>query len=214
MNTPIPSVRAERPDLPPAVERVLAKLCAKDAKERPASMDEVIALLEPLRPRQMEPAPIAARAAAAALDLGIAAVVTAALGFALIMLGHWVGLTLDSDRFVKVVWAVVFPASQIVPEAWFGTTPGKRLFNLEVVRENGAHPGALALVFRFLLRWPGVLALVPTLPWQVAVAISLLQFVAIGAAGVAYFVLKGRTASEALTRRRVVYRRSPFVVPA
>ena len=41
INTPLPSLRAERPDLPRSVQRAIEKMCAKDPGHRPADMAAV-----------------------------------------------------------------------------------------------------------------------------------------------------------------------------
>src|SRR5205085_492719 len=46
---PIPSVRARRPDCPRGIDTLCRRMLAKDPKDRPASMNEVVAELERLQ---------------------------------------------------------------------------------------------------------------------------------------------------------------------
>jgi serine/threonine protein kinase len=49
MERPAPSLRTARPDVPPALDEAYQKMMAKRPEERPASMAEVISLLEPCK---------------------------------------------------------------------------------------------------------------------------------------------------------------------
>ena len=69
MNHPLRPVSTARRGLPPAVDGVLARLCAKDPTQRTQTMGEAIALLETLRPRAVVIAPLMARITAACLDV-------------------------------------------------------------------------------------------------------------------------------------------------
>ena len=68
MSTPLPRVTLAREDLTPAIETALAKMCSKDPEGRPASMAEVVRMLESLRPRPLVPAPLFGRIVATVID--------------------------------------------------------------------------------------------------------------------------------------------------
>lgn len=156
MNTPLPSICALRPELPPGLDRALATLCEKDPAKRPSSMDDVAALFEPFRPRPLEPATIMSRATAMAIDAMLLGVVAGLLGGLALGIDKLVGFSVVPDYVFGLVFVAAAAAAQLGCEAWFGTTIGKWLFNLEVVRVDGAAPGRVALVARFLVRFPGL----------------------------------------------------------
>lgn len=207
MNTPLPSIRDARPELPPGVDRALAQMCEKDPAKRPASMDEVAALFEPFRPRPLEPATFMARAFAAAIDLSIVlgACAIAAAGASI------VEESLHVDVVPTIVWrpffALLLTLWQLGAEAWFSTTFGKWLFNLEVVRADGAAPSRTTLFVRFLLRYPAVVGcLVPGGPLWLAILAFALQGLAYLMGAVAFPIYGRRTLSDLVTKTRVVYR--------
>jgi uncharacterized RDD family membrane protein YckC len=203
MNTPLPPVTRARPDLPPALDEVLGRLCAKDPEKRPATMEEVLALLEGIRPRPLHPAPILARGAAMTVDwLLILLVLLALVGADAVLLRKGMpGLLL------AVVWSGSIAALVLLPELRRGTSAGKALLHLGVVRADGVRAGTGALVLRFLLRYPVALAIhgdktgsvVDLIGWGV-------QGLVIAAGVVCYLVTQGRTLSDVITRTRVVYR--------
>jgi hypothetical protein len=49
-DAPVPSLRAARPDVPPALDDLFQKLVAKTPADRPQSMDAVVAALDAVRP--------------------------------------------------------------------------------------------------------------------------------------------------------------------
>ena len=221
MNTPIPPVVAERPDLPPATDRVLAKLCAKDPDDRPATMAEVERLLDSLRPRKIQLAPFFARATAACIDAfaaGLASVIVALLLVGIgslissspIPLPHWVSRALAPTILVLVATAAGVVVL-VLPELWHQTSIGKFLFEIAVVRPDGTRPGTLAITGRLLLRFP-VVAVIPlagidAITEEAIVAAFLVQVLAWLCGAVCYFVKDGRTLSDLVTRTRVAYRR-------
>lgn len=207
MNTPLPSIRALRPELPPEVETALARLCEKDPERRPASMAEVAALFEPLRPRPLEPATIMSRATAFAIDMCLVSVVLTLIEGAS-MLVQRTGLDgLVPEFLFGLVEFAALATSQALSELWLGTTFGKWFFNLRVVREDGAAPSRLALGARFLVKFPGALVfLVPGAGGRVKIVFLGLQTLAMAAGFVCWLVTRGRSASDVLTKTRVVYR--------
>jgi uncharacterized RDD family membrane protein YckC/tRNA A-37 threonylcarbamoyl transferase component Bud32 len=214
LNTPLPSVRELRPDLVPAIDRVLGKLCAKKPEDRPASMEEVAELFEELRPRPLETATFAARLFAYTIDMTI---VTFACGVVLAVfaaLRHWLNFDLPDVVGLAVSAALLF-LEQYAFEAWLGTTPGKWLFNLEVVAADGSAPRRTNLLFRFLIRFPIVLAVLApisrTIVWIVCLNLQAISYLIAAGAFAAY---RGRTVSDLVTRTRVVHRSSNATRPA
>jgi tRNA A-37 threonylcarbamoyl transferase component Bud32/uncharacterized RDD family membrane protein YckC len=212
MNTPLPSVREVRPDLPPAIDRVLAVLCEKDPAKRPAKMEEVAALFEDLRPRPLEPATFMARFSAMSIDVGLM-FAAGALASVVYFGSHELAAEyLGGFQIVpKYVSFLLFVAAVIVlnfgAEAWFQTTPGKWLFNLEVVRADGAAPSRTALFARFWLRFPFVIGfMAPHAVEWLSLTATGLQTLAVLAGAIAFVAAGGRTLTDLVTRTRVVYR--------
>ena len=212
MNAPLPSLAEARPDLPASVHRALARMCAKDPAARPASMEEVVRLLEALRPRRVRPAVFATRAAAFAADVVVIFVVAAAFESAAIHVADWTGASVAVEIAATALWVAAVFALQWGLEARLGASVGKLLFGLRVVREDGAAPSRRALAARFLLRLPSVpgsllpVGLLPGL--HLAVGILQLAAVVVGAAWCAF--TGGRTLSDVLTRTCVGYRDREF----
>lgn len=221
INTPLPNLAAARPDLSPSVDAVLAKLCAKDPEERPASMDDVARMLESLRPRVVSPAPLLARGTAHMID-GFGALTA---GAAVALVFHGIGALVEElpgripdwmTRFIglpiMVLGATAAAAALLLlPEIWYRTSIGKVLFDLRVARPDGTRPGVLSLVARLALRFPFFvvipLTFVGPIEGAVVVAAVALQLVAELAAVVSYFARGDLTLSDLMTKTRVVYRR-------
>jgi uncharacterized RDD family membrane protein YckC len=209
MHGTLPSVVARRPELPSSVDEVLALLTSKDVARRPPSMRDAARLLEGLRPRRVEPAPLAARGAALAIDLvlyaaAVAAVVAGARGLAAL-----VGVPALAAWVADPVAAVLFVVMQLGMERWYGGSVGKLLLHLEVVREDGGKPATSALVRRLLVRIPAIpFFFVPDmlLPQVVQRGLGLLVL-AVLLAGAVSHAITGRTLSDRWTRTRVAYRR-------
>lgn len=156
----LPSLHELRPELPPALDDVLARLCAKDPAERPADMDEVLELLRELKPKPMRLAPFLARTFSAGFDLAVLAVVAGALQ-ALVLFGH----TQVFDRApgiaeyflgdLPMFAAAVFTLMGL--EWRIGCSVGKYLFNLRVVRADGSALTMRDAVLRTALRFPALL---------------------------------------------------------
>jgi uncharacterized RDD family membrane protein YckC len=203
MNSPLPAVTDARPDFPTALDEVLGRMGAKDPGERPATMAEVLAMLEGLRPRPLNPAALVARGAAYTID------------WALLLLLAVASLSLDKIPFMggtpafvqSLILAGAGVALLLLPEMRWGTTAGKSALNLGVVRADGVRAGKGMLVLRFALRYPVLLAISPTKEWNVVDATGFaLQGLTVGVGVVCYFVTQGRTLSDLITRTRVVYR--------
>jgi uncharacterized RDD family membrane protein YckC len=202
VSTPLPPVRPLRPDLPPAVDAVLARMCAKDPQERPRSMDEVIELLETLRPRRLVLAPAPFRAAAFAVDLLCVGTVEAALMY---LVGETLGHGALAGWLDEVALTVAAAPLLLLVEARWGATLGKRLFRIGVLRDNGAAASLAQHVARFAVRFP--VLLIPTPPqlgWLFAGAWALQALaLALGAGWMA--ATRGISFADRVTRTRVAY---------
>jgi uncharacterized RDD family membrane protein YckC len=212
MNRPLPSLLREDPDMSPVVQAALEKMCSKRPDDRPQDMGEVIELLEEARPRPIEPAPIAIRTSAVAVDL---------IFFTFVLVIPYVILNLLSGedvhpetRWITVVAAGVFlTLSQFGLEWWKGTSIAKYAFNLRVVRHDGlpAKPGPLLL--RFLLRFPIVIPmLIPPIAGRGEQLFNLLQLSAVAAGILCFFIFKRRTLSDLVTRTRVIYQGTGILI--
>jgi hypothetical protein len=208
MNAPLPSVTAQRPDVPVAVDRVLARMAAKRPEDRPASMAEVLALLEGLRPRAVTRAPLVARGLALGIDLVVYSVLIAAVQWGLTRLEPWVRVTwLEALGGVLAVGLAV--ATQFGMEARHGGSAGKLLLHLRVLSDTGGRPRRRALLARLLLRFPALpYLLVPSeaMPHWLDLGVAWLQGLAFLAAIVAFLVTRGRTLTDLVTRTLVAYR--------
>jgi uncharacterized RDD family membrane protein YckC len=221
MNTALPHAVAARPDLPPAVDDVLARLCAKDPAGRPAKMAEVAALFESLRPRVVTPAPLFTRGAAHLFDVTVAGVtggVVALVLYALRMLiidvifpaRKWLE-DYDGAPIVVLASTAAMAAVLLLPEMWYRTTLGKVLFDLRVARADGTRPGVLALVGRLALRFPALFVM-PLMIFDDLSAVAglgafTMQVIAAIAGLVCYFARNELTLSDIVTRTRVAPRR-------
>ncbi|MFO0931404.1 MAG: protein kinase [Planctomycetota bacterium] len=208
MHAPLPSVVAKRPELPPAVDVVLARLTAKDPTRRPADMAEVVALLERLRPRTILPAPVVARGAALVLDLLLLALAAtgsaAVLGIAARALGVPGATTLLDGLVAAAAVVVLFPAM----ERRFGGSAGKLLLHLEVVTDRGGRPDFATLVLRLFARfpfWPVMLVPDAWMPGWADLVVNVGTLAAALAGFVRTFFRDGRTLSDVWTRTRVAY---------
>ncbi len=113
---PIPDLRVKAREVTPALARVVARLMAKEAAERHASYDELIAALEASAPGVVEPAGFSIRGAAAAIDLGLCAAL--------------VGITGPYGLIGS--FAVI-----VALQAWRGQTLGKYLLRIRAERLSG-----------------------------------------------------------------------------
>jgi uncharacterized RDD family membrane protein YckC len=170
-------------------------------------MEDVAALFEPFRPRPLDPATLMARLSAASVDAISVLLVASVVALVFELLEKWIGLKLS----VEYVWSLFFFAalvvSQLCAEMWLSTSLGKWLFNLVVVRADGASASRRALIARFLLRFPLIpLLLWPDAPMWLVLTFWALQILSTLAAFAAFVAWKGRTLSDLATKTRVVYR--------
>ena len=207
MNAPLPSIRDVRPELPPALDRALSYMCEKDPAKRPATMEEVAGLFEPFRPRPLELATFMSRAIASAIDMTVvlAAATVAAAGA--MMLEEWLKIDVVPDWIGRPFFALLLLAWMLGSEVWLGTTFGKWLFNLEVVRADGASPRRTVLLLRFVLRYPiAVACVIPDAHIAVVITFFVLQIAAYVMGTAAFAAYGRRTLSDLVTKTRVVYR--------
>jgi uncharacterized RDD family membrane protein YckC len=176
-------------------------MCAKDPAARPQSMDEVVALFESLRPRELADVPFAARTAALSIDLLCVGTVEAAAIFEVWQVLGWLTFENWIDEVTLTLAGVAF---LLAVEARWGVSLGKRALNMRLVTETGGEPSWRAHLVRFAVRFP--VLFIPTPPdmeWFEATAWSIqLAAMVIGAA---WFLRTGRTLSDRITRTRVVY---------
>lgn len=207
MNAPLPSLRAENPDIPEELDRALARMCAKDPDKRPRDMDEVAQLLSACRPGAIHGAGIAARAVATVIDFTVVIALVALTWLAL-------GIDMDNDKWGALTTGVWWTMLQLFSEAAWGRSLGKWLMQLHVVTNAGGRPAFRDLLLRYLIRFPGIVGwltagvfladddmfLFDWLSWAALAA-------GLGCFAWTYFKRKpARTLSDLLTKTRVAYR--------
>ncbi len=204
INTPLPSLIAERPDLPHSLDRVLRRMCAKKPEDRPTSMREVMTMLEGCRPRAVHPAPIVARAVGVFMDLVASIIALGGIEFVLKRAGA-IHLT---EAHEMTIFALLFLGFTVLPEVRHGMTLGKWFLNLRVRASDGSEPSRRAMWMRGVVRFPGAILWACGLPLLLPFAGSVAHVVGIAASVVGlgcFYVAKGRTLSDVLTKTRVTY---------
>lgn len=162
-----------RDDVPPGLDRVVARCLAKEPHGRYADYSVLRNALLPFSSNEPEPAPMKLRAAAGWIDYLIAFLVPYValmlfVGGEELLIRPYVERTLYSARYYLVLFSVGFLYFGIVEGLW-GAGLGKRLKGLYVVRTNGRPPGfARALIRVFIpigcievVRNPLLVALIP-----------------------------------------------------
>jgi uncharacterized RDD family membrane protein YckC len=145
-------------EVPEAYRRVLERLLAKRPEDRYDGYEELRKDLERLRPVALPQAGRVPRALAWMVDLvlavGIQAVLMVPAGVAVRHLGDRPGLLL-----LAAVLGVMAPLLAMYLQAWWGTTPGKKLFQIRIVDRHGLRPGkailALRSIVQFFPLWAG-----------------------------------------------------------
>lgn len=210
INTPLPSLADERPDLPRSLDKVLQRMCAKDPDKRPQSMSEVVSMLEACRPRAVHAAPIVARGVSVCFDFLAAFVAFGAISF---LIGAASGEQLPGE-LPTVLLSVIFLAFTVLAEVRYHLSLGKWFLNLEVRSADGSEPPRRRMWLRGLLRFPGAFGWALALPMIPGLAIldwvfSGLALLAILGGLATFYAANGRTLSDLLTKTRVVYRMPP-----
>ncbi|HZS36302.1 MAG TPA: protein kinase [Polyangia bacterium] len=121
-------LRALRPEVPESMERLIDRMMAKDARNRFASYDELIAAMEAALPGRREHTGFWMRTAALGIDLAL-------VGVTSLLLGRWSFL----------LAAVYF----ILMHRFLGQTAGKWLLKLQVTDRDGKRLGWKAASIRY-----------------------------------------------------------------
>ena len=127
LSVPPPPLRERAPELPARLATIVERVMAKQAADRYASYDELIAALEAAAPETIEYAGFWTRGAAAAID--------AVLGSLLITFLSWPGL-------------VVYLAYVTIAHAYRGQTLAKYVLRIQVQRLDGGRLGLLRSLAR------------------------------------------------------------------
>lgn len=204
LNTPLPSVSEEQPDLPEALDRLLRRMCAKSPEDRFHTMREVVEAIERCRPQPILPGSLVARGVAAGIDL-IPTTGLAALVDMLVKRIFDVG-GVSETWWGRIAVVLLFALYHVGSEVRWGTTPGKWLLQLQVLTAQGVRPRARAVLPRFLIRYPFVVfvlaALGTLVPWTEEAG-SIAQLVVVAASILTYVAWRQRSVSDLLTRTRV-----------
>lgn len=202
--TPLPRLRDLREGLTEALEEAVAWCCEKDPERRPQSMQVVAELFESLRPRNVDRAPITARAAAAGIDAGLAVLVASAIAWPLVRLG----VVLDPFRHGIAALGLLHVVLVGLPEVRWRQSPGKWLLELAATRADGVRMSLRTAMWRYLLRYAPLLVcsllvlLAPTVSFW---SLVLLQPALLGAGIVAYALTDDQTLSDLFTSTAVIH---------
>ena len=189
-----------------ALDGLIARMMAPSRADRFASYDELLRALDLLSAQRTRPAGFLVRLAATSIDIFLAA---ALAGLAELPFG-------DKDDDMWFV-AVMFGVLTIVGLAWRGTTPGKAMFELDVVSvDTGARPRRREASLRQLALVVPVIALAVGRPllvgWpRVVTSIPLFAFMIYGLVDLAYAAWRRvgkRTWWDRVSHTQVRYRPS------
>jgi uncharacterized RDD family membrane protein YckC len=104
--------------------------------------------------RPEEPAGFASRAVAFVTDAVVFGVSNALLAWTIVQVANLLARPSFGDRlgpWIVTIGGIVFAvAYSVVSWSWFGRTPGKALLGLAVTTREGAPPGVLRSLLRFL----------------------------------------------------------------
>ncbi|UCF38037.1 MAG: protein kinase [Acidobacteriota bacterium] len=155
VNKQAPPVSAFREDIPPRLDRIVARCLAKEPDERFESYAELRNSLLPFSSAEPEPASMKVRAQAGWLDYLTAflvpyiilmlAVGNETFHFQLFMERTWY-----SARYYGIFLSLGILYFTIAEGIW-GAGLGKRLKGLQVIRPNGRSPGILRALLRIVL---------------------------------------------------------------
>jgi len=166
-----------RQDVPPGLERVVARCLAKEPDGRYADYRALRNALLPFSSKEPEPAPITVRSAVGWIDYLIAfltpyVILMLFVGGERLIVRPLVERTLYSARYYIALFSFGFLYFAITEGIW-GAGLGKRLKGLRVVRSNGRPPGIARALIRILIpigcvegvRMPLTMALISDADW-------------------------------------------------
>ena len=166
-----------REDVPPGLERVVARCLAKEPDGRYADYPALRNVLLPFSSKEPEAASIKVRSSAGWIDYLIAFLVPYVIlmlfiGGEKLLVRPLVERTLYSARYYIALFSLGFLYFSIVEGIW-GAGLGKRLKGLRVVRTNGRPPGFGRALIRILIpilcvegiRMPLMMALISNADW-------------------------------------------------
>ena len=144
-----------REDVPPGLERVVARCLAKEPDQRYADYAALRNALLPFGSKEPEPASMKVRSPAGWIDYMIAFLIPYVMlmfsvGGEELLIRPLVERTLYSARYYLMLLSVGFLYFSIVEGIW-GAGIGKRLKGLRVVRTNGRPPGIGRALIRILI---------------------------------------------------------------
>jgi uncharacterized RDD family membrane protein YckC len=139
--------------VPDAWRSVLARLLAKSPEERYSSYDVLIRDLRRLRPVSLPTAGRVLRGFAWLADLGLAVAVQAflmgsSLGMIIVVRGFGPGFAGVASAIGSTITLVLF----LLLQSRWGTTPGKRLFQIRIVDRHGLAPSPTRLAARAVIQ--------------------------------------------------------------
>ena len=162
-----------REDVPPGLERVVARCLAKEPDGRYADYTALRNALLPFSSKEPEPASMKVRASAGWIDYLIAflpayVILMLFVGGEKLVIQPIIGRSLYAARYYIVLFSVGFLYFSIAEGIW-GAGLGKRLKGLSVVRTDGRRPGVARALIRILIpigciegvRMPLMLATIP-----------------------------------------------------
>jgi hypothetical protein len=144
-SAPRPAISAQR--APWKLRRLITEMMDPRPTERPWTYEELLGRLQALRPRELVPGGVAARAMALAVDAGLGAAVGLVLA------------PLVGGRGAVALGLAAWAGHYLVGHRVWGKTLGKRLFRLRIQGSTRAVNG-LGLALRFALTLWGPLAAV------------------------------------------------------
>lgn len=144
-----------REDVPPGLERVVARCLAKEPDQRYADYAGLRSALLPFSSKEPEPASMKVRSPAGWIDYMIAflipyVILMFTVGGEKLLIQPLIERTLYSAKYYLMLLSVGFLYFSIVEGIW-GAGIGKRLKGLRVVRTNGRPPGIGRALIRILI---------------------------------------------------------------
>ena len=166
-----------RSDLPPGLERVVARCLAKEPDGRYADYQALRNALLPFSSKEPEPASIKVRASAGWIDYLMAflpayVILMFVVGAEQLLVQPLVDRTLYSARYYILLFCIGFLYFGVF-EGIRGAGPGKYLKGLRVIRKNGRSPGVGRALTRIIIpvfciegvRMPLMLATISDADW-------------------------------------------------